>query len=71
MGKRELRNTRKARKGKPSTFAVFAHFVVKSGFRWLSSNYFNTLRRLMKLLRSKPRVLKKDNISVESQRTAV
>jgi len=33
--------------------------------------YFKTLRRLMKLLRSKPRVLKKDSISVESQRTEV
>jgi hypothetical protein len=44
-GKRELRNTRKARKGKPSycfkddgykqsiTFAYFGHFVVKSDFR--------------------------------------
>jgi len=34
-------------------------------------SYSSTLRRLMKLLRSKPRVLKKESRSVESQRTDV
>ena len=38
---------------------------------WPIADYSSTLRRFIKLLRSKPRVLKKESRSVESQRTEV